>query len=508
MLNWVDNFLNRITMYRLVLYYLIILLAIAVLLSFFGLLSYSPYGLLFSALVLTGVAWVTNKLFASVFRVAANVESVYITALILALIITPPQSTALFAKFGFLVWAAIWAVAAKFILARRGKHFFNPAAFAVALTSFTIIQSASWWIGNSQMMIFALIGGLLVVRKLQRFDLVLSYLAVAFATITATSFASSNVYTIVSRALLHSPMLFFASIMLTEPLTTPPTRRWRIIYGAVVGFLFAPAIHIGPIYSTPELALLAGNIFSYAVSPKYRYMLTLKNKNRIGNDIYDFVFRSNWSMKFRPGQYLEWTLGHAKPDTRGNRRYFTLASSPTERDVHLGVKFYQNSSTFKRTMLAMRPGSQISASQLSGDFTLPKDPSEKLVLIAGGIGITPFRSMLKYLVDRGEKRPIILFYSNKKPSEIAYSDIFAEAGTQLGIKTVYTLTDARQAPADWPGYIGHFDPRIIAAEVPDWRERTFYLSGPRGMVMAFEKTLKQMGVTRLRIKTDFFPGFA
>ena len=81
--------------------------------------------------------------------------------------------------------------------------------------------------------------------------------------------------------------------MITEPLTTPPTRARRIAYGALVGVLFAPAIHLGPIYSTPELALVVGNIFSYAVSPKRKYALALTSKTKIADDTYDFAFAVN-----------------------------------------------------------------------------------------------------------------------------------------------------------------------------------------------------------------------
>src|SRR5258708_34079548 len=110
---------------------------------------------------------------------------------------------------------------------------------------------------------------------------------------------------------------------------------------------------------------------------------------------------------------MEWTVGHAHSDTGGNRRYFTLASSPTEKEVHLGVRFYDPSSSFQRAVVELPAGSTIVAGQVAGEFTLPKDPQKKLVFIAGGIGITPFRSMVKYLLDRDEKRAITLFYSNR-----------------------------------------------------------------------------------------------
>src|SRR5664279_4450347 len=169
MIKTIDTWLNRITMYRLVLYYLIFLLGAAVVLSVAGALKYDVFGLLLSISFLLAVCWVVNWVFARTFKVAANVESVYISALILALIITPIKS---FGDLWFLFWAAVLAMSSKYILAINRKHIFNPIAFAVALAYFTINQSASWWVGNAAMLPFVLVGGVLVIRKIGRFDLV------------------------------------------------------------------------------------------------------------------------------------------------------------------------------------------------------------------------------------------------------------------------------------------------------------------------------------------------
>ncbi len=504
MLNWVDNILNRITMYRLVLYYLAALLVVAFVFGFFGILPYDPAAMAFSAVLITGVCWITNWICARIFNAAANVESVYITALILALIISPVMSTNR-AGIGFLVFVSVWAMASKYMLAIGKKHIFNPAAFAVALSALVINQPATWWVGgNLAFLPFVLSGGLLIVRKVQRFDLVGSFALVSLGTIIATA-ASGNYVTPVMQTLLRSSFLFFAFVMLTEPLTTPPDRTLRVAYGALVGFLFAPNTHIGSFYFTPEVALVVGNIFSYIVSPKGRFMLTLASVQKSAKDVYDFVFVPDRKFSFRPGQYLELTLGHRFPDDRGNRRYFTIASSPTEDNVRLGVKFYPKSSSFKRALASMKAVDKISASHLAGSFVLPRNPKEKLVFIAGGIGVTPFRSMLQYLLDKKETRPIVMFYSNKTAGDIAYKDVFDRAYNELGIKTVYALTDEKAAV---PGaYNGPVDARLVMQQVPDYRERIFYISGPHGMVEAFKKILREAGVSRFKIKSDFFPGF-
>ena len=506
MIKSLDNWLNRITMYRLVLYYLIFLLGAAVMLSVAGILKYDVFALLFSISFLIAVSWLVNWVFARTFKVAANVESVYISALILALIITPIKSST---DLWFLGWAAVLAMASKYILAIKRKHIFNPVAFAVVLTYFTLNQSASWWVGNAPMLPFVLVGGLLVVRKIGRSDLVLSFLITTVATSLVFSLAAgANLIGVMQKIFLYSPLFFFAFLILTEPLTTPPTRRSRIVYGLLVGFFFSPQIHFGTFYITPELAILFGNIFSYLASPKNRLLLRLKEKNRLAPDIYDFVFAHARNFAFVPGQYMEWTLGHASPDVRGNRRYFTLASAPTEKTLRLGVKFYQKSSSFKKSMLKMKPGDEIAASQLAGDFTLPENPRQKCVLIAGGVGVTPFRSMIKYLLDTQRPRPITLFYANKTVDDILYKDVFDRAQHELGIQTIYAVTDTKNLPSSWTGTIGRITPELIKSKLPDHRRCIFYLSGPKSMVDSFKETLQQMHVPSSHIRTDFFSGLA
>lgn len=507
--NLIDDFLNKTTMYRLILYYLVFLWIVAVVLSFIGFLPFRPSDMALSLLIIIAVCWIANYIFSLVFKAQTNVESLYITAIILALIISPIQSADYFSGIPFLIWVSIWAMASKYILAVNKKHILNPVAFAVALTALTINQSASWWIGTMYMLPFVLIGGLLVVRKIHRSGLVISFFIVAIAVIMAFSILKGgSPLTSFTRILLNSPILFFAFVMLTEPLTTPPAKLFQILYGVLVGLMFAPQVHLWSIYSTPELALLIGNVFAYFISPGEKYVLKLKERTQIAPDIYDFAFDSDARVDFKPGQYLEWTLGHKWPDSRGNRRYFTISSSPSEDNLKMGVKFYDNSSSFKRTLMSMKVGDQIVASQLSGDFVLPKNKEKKLVFIAGGIGITPFRSMIKYLLDKNEKRTITLFFSNKTAPSIVYQDVFEEAREQLGIKTFYSITEPEPVLSLKAGRRGPITKESIISEVPDYKERTFYLSGPRGMVLSFRKILDEIGVKKGRVKTDFFPGFA
>jgi ferredoxin-NADP reductase len=476
-------------------------------LGVFGLLPYTPVEITFSAGVLFFTAWTANKVFAYFYKVPSNIESTYLTALILALIITP---TSQFIDVTFLltaVPAALLAVASKYILAIRKKHIFNPAAFGIAVTGLLLAHSASWWVGTPWMVVPVLLGGLLIVRKLRRFDLFFSFLGV-FALGTLVLTAGKGVGTLFAttlpHAFLYAPVFFFATVMLTEPLTMPATRWLRIAFGGFIGLLFLPQVHLGSFYFTPEIALLVGNLFAYITGPKDKLVLTYLKKIKLSPSVYEFVFANPRPFAYAPGQYLEWTLAQKNPDARGMRRYFSISSAPEDEDIRLGVKFYKPASSFKRGLFSLSPGQSIVATQLTGDFTLPKKTEEKLVFISGGIGVTPYTSMIRHLLVTDEKRPIIHLYANRTPADVAYADLWNEAERTLGIRTIYTYSDAGVAGVK-PMRI---DERLIVHEIPDFAKRTFYISGPQAMVTDCKEMLIAMGVRRRRIKTDYFPGFA
>lgn len=501
----IDNFLNSITMYRLVLYGLGALAVLAIVLAALGLLDYSPWQMIVSLGTLLLVCYGANYLIAHIIKAAPSFESADITALILFFLILPPTS---WSQWYVLVAAAIVSMASKYVLAWRKKHIFNPAAITGVLLGLFGLGFVGWWVGSTVLLPFVIVLGLLVVRKIRRFALfatfvVASLLAMAITTVTT----GGDVVYILWQMIISWPLVFFGTIMLTEPATTPPTQRLQIIYGIIVGVLFSSQFHIGPLFATPELALVIGNMFSYIVSSKQRLRLSLVSSHTLTNDIYEFVFSASEKLKFKAGQYLEWTIPGFFADSRGNRRYFTIASAPTESDIRLGVRTFANGSEFKKRLQALQPGAIMWAGQLAGDFVLPRDPQEKLVFIAGGIGITPFRSMIKQLVDSKEKRDVVLLYTCVAPEHFVYQEIFSAAERELGIKVIYVITDETKVPADWNGLKGFITSDVIHAHIPDYQERIFYLSGPNVMVQSYVDLLHKTGVNRQAIRTDYFPGF-
>ena len=500
-----DRLVDRTTMYRLVFWYLAALLVAAFVLGLVRLIAIDPAALALSTVLVLASGYLANQIFARLFGAIPNVESVYITGMIIVLIMQPAAATDL-AAIGAVLAASVWAMASKFIISLRRRHVFNPAALGVALPALLLDQPATWWVsGQIWLLPIVVIGGLLIVRKLRRIDLVLAF-AISNLGVTVLTGNAGDALGSIKFALLDSPFFFFAFVMLTEPLTAPQGRFWRVVYGALVGGLAAPNIAIAGYYFTPEVALLAGNLLTLVVSPQGRLVLTLERIDKAAAGAYDFVFRADRRFAFAAGQYLEWTMPLERSDSRGNRRYFTVASSPTEDEVRLGVKFAPEGSAFKRELAELRPGEKIVASQLAGSFTLPRSPRRKLCFVAGGIGITPFRSMLKQLIDTREARDVVVLYGCAKLDEVAYTNVLREAHEELGITTHLAVLDPAGAGTDV--HHGLIDEAMIRSSVPDYADRTFYVSGPAPMVSALRRQLRRLGLPFWRIKTDFFPGLA
>ena len=255
-----DDFLARHAPGRLLLVLLILLLTGALLLSLLKVIDQKPLLLVYKTALICAVCLATNWVFASVFGAKTKSESVIITALILASIISPAEPTD-FNSLALPVFASSWAMASKYVIAPNRRHVFNPAAFGVALADPITGHAATWWVGSYWSLPLILMGALFIVRKIRCLDLIVSF-AVA---VLCTSFLMSStalVWMLVREILLRSAFSFFAIVMLTEPHTVPIGRQWRIAFGALVGVFFTPAIHIGTLRFAPETALLIGNVFA------------------------------------------------------------------------------------------------------------------------------------------------------------------------------------------------------------------------------------------------------
>ncbi|MBA3758069.1 FAD-dependent oxidoreductase [Candidatus Saccharibacteria bacterium] len=219
-------------------------------------------------------------------------------------------------------------------------------------------------------------------------------------------------------------------------------------------------------------------------------------------NIKTFWFKPAAPLRYTAGQFIELTLPHDNPDKRGTKHWFTLSSSPTEELLSITTKHAsENGSTFKATLFGLEIGSEVTMSEPMGDFVLPKDTSIPLVFIAGGIGVTPIRSMIKWLHDTQEHRTVHLLYAAATIEDVAFRELF----DMYGAPTDIILTEA---PAGWTGHTGRLDAAKILEIAPNVDNKLYYLSGPEPMVEAIEKDLKNQGVNKRNIVGDFFLNYS
>lgn len=222
--------------------------------------------------------------------------------------------------------------------------------------------------------------------------------------------------------------------------------------------------------------------------------LKLIEKRKETDDVFSFIFKPLEPVSWQAGQYVLYKLPHNNPDDRGNTRIFTISSPPHQKNIILTTHyFFQESSSFKRALFAKKVGESIEAIKIQGNFTI-EDPERKMVFIAGGIGITPFHSILLDLENKKKIKDIILIYSNKNTDRVVFKETLDRLNQKFQnfqIKYIYSPQ--------------HSDEKLIKETVPNIYERAFYLSGPIRMVSSVEDALNKLNVDKKNIRKDYFP---
>jgi ferredoxin-NADP reductase len=207
---------------------------------------------------------------------------------------------------------------------------------------------------------------------------------------------------------------------------------------------------------------------------------------------------------YRPGAYFWVELperGHA--DERGLRRHISHVTSPTERGV-VGLATRLRDSAFKRTLAELRVGDEVEVEEPKGSFLLPEDTSREYVFVAGGIGITVFRSMLRYVADTGEPYRVTLVYSNRDRASAAFLDELEELEARVpGLRVELVITDE----PEWEGESRHLDADVLGELLGGLDGRTFLVAGPPPMAQAVADSLLAAGLPEERVLTDRFSGY-
>lgn len=210
-------------------------------------------------------------------------------------------------------------------------------------------------------------------------------------------------------------------------------------------------------------------------------------KNQTG--YFSLILQKPQALTFYPGQFIDIVLTLNPPDPRGNSRSFTIASSPTEDFLMISSRV--GISKFKQALQKLKPGQTLQTSHPAGTFTL--EENDPAVVIAGGVGITPFRSMIKYAVDLGLKTPILLIYSNSGSQFLFKEELDQWQTTNPGLKIHYIDTKQKG--------------RLTADKLPSVSNCIYYLAGSPKMVDDVAEMIKNLGVDESNIRYDRFDGY-
>ena len=514
MKQWLDRSTGRVTMYRTVLLSLIGIAVIAFVLSLLTFLVPSlnligltdPLAMVASAAVAIVATNASNFAISRVLRVEPHYESSHITALLIFFIIPPSLDLGLL----WIAAAGVLASISKYLVAVRGRHIFNPAAvgvFVVGLLAYAGIGGApfaQWWVGTPYLLVPVALGALLILYRTQRLTLGVVFVLVGLAAVVVRNLvAGFPLLDAVSTFFLSSPAVFFAGFMLSEPLTLPPRRWQQLLEAGIVALLTTIPFSVGLVSNTPQFALLVGNLLAFLVGQRRGIRLTYLGKTQLNDTTWELAFQPARRVRFLPGQYMELTIPHTKVDFRGRRRYFSIASAPSETGpLTFAITMPTKASSFKHALLALEPGAVVHGTSVGGDFALPRDVAKPLLLVAGGIGITPFASQLAHAVERGEKRDVVLVYATSATGPLPYRELLERSGARV----VLYGPEPGTLPAGWVyGGEGRVTGERLASAVPDAATRRAFVSGPPALVNDLRRALRSQGARR--VHADYFSGY-
>jgi ferredoxin-NADP reductase len=218
------------------------------------------------------------------------------------------------------------------------------------------------------------------------------------------------------------------------------------------------------------------------------------NKQQLTSDIFCYSFDPDHSLNITAGQFVEISLKIDKTDDRGNKRWFTVSSSPEENIFSITTRIIKQPSSFKIALNELAVGDMISVSEPMGDFVLPIDKTTNLLMVAGGIGITPYLSIMSHLKMVGEKRNIDLIYAVNDINEAVDISIYEDYISS--IQVLITSKEGNKLSAE-----------LIYQQYKKLNDLFIYLAGPEAMVETVGQQLLDMGVNSSCLIRDYFPGY-
>jgi ferredoxin-NADP reductase len=220
-----------------------------------------------------------------------------------------------------------------------------------------------------------------------------------------------------------------------------------------------------------------------------------------------FRFQKPVAFTFQAGQYINLTLvDPPETDAEGSVRTFSIASAPEEDFLLIATRM--RDSAFKRIAARMSVGTGVRLEGPYGNLTLHPDAGRPAVFLAGGIGITPFRSLLVHAARARLSHRLVLFYANRRPEDAAFLDELQTLQRDNARYTfIGTMTAMAQSHRLWRGEMGHLTPAMLGKVLAKDVRPIYYIAGPPGMVSGVQIMLNSAGVTNEDIRTEKFAGY-
>lgn len=218
-------------------------------------------------------------------------------------------------------------------------------------------------------------------------------------------------------------------------------------------------------------------------------------------NVKSFRFPRPEQLHFKPGQFFFITL---KAGEKELKKHFSFSSSPTEK-THIEFTKKLSDSDFSNALRALKPGDWARIDAPYGKFTFEGE-YEKICLLAGGIGITPFMNICKYCTDLKLKTKVILLYGNRTEDDIVFrKELQTLQRENENLRVVFILSEA---PREWKGATGLINKELLKKQVPDYKDTVFYTCGPPVMVDVMERLVEeQLGLPKTQLKREYFTGY-
>jgi len=233
----------------------------------------------------------------------------------------------------------------------------------------------------------------------------------------------------------------------------------------------------------------------------------LTQREEIAEGTMAFHFAKPADFQFRAGQSMDLTLlNPPETDAEGNSRAFSIASAPFDNDLMIATRM--RDTAFKRVLRKASPGLQVKIDHPGGSFVLHRKSEKPAVFLAGGIGITPFFSIVRQAGHDKSPHHMYLFYSNRRPEDAAFLDLLSEATKQNpNFHLIATMTEMDKSHREWKGETGFINKDMLTKHLPSLQGPIYYLAGPPAMVVAMRRMLIEAAVDEDDIRTEEFSGY-